>query len=59
MGGRFRDCRAAVRSAGVAMAALARAGARGDTGRWRTSILAAGGWSIAVLGTPRPKVGQR
>jgi hypothetical protein len=49
MGGRCRDCRAVVRRAGLAMAAFAGAGPRGDTGRRGTSILAACGWSDCCL----------
>jgi hypothetical protein len=49
MGGRCRDCRAVVRRAGLAMAAVAGAGPRGDTGRRDSSILAAGGWSNCCL----------
>jgi len=45
MGGRCRDCSALVRRAGLAMAAFAGAGPRGDTGRRSSSILAAGGRS--------------
>src|SRR6516164_3154784 len=50
MGDRCRDCRAVVRRAGLAMAAFARAGPGGDTGRRGSSILAAGGWSNRCLG---------
>jgi hypothetical protein len=49
MGGRCRDCRAAVRRAGLAMATFAGVGPRGDAGRRGTSILAAGGWSNCRL----------
>jgi hypothetical protein len=49
MGGRCRDCRAVVRRVGLAMAAFAGVGPRGDTGRRGTSILAAGGWSNCCL----------
>jgi hypothetical protein len=42
MGDRCRDCRAVVRRAGLAMAAFAGAGPRGDTGHRGSSILAAG-----------------